>query len=98
MPDAGSSSLFERKKIEIAGIELEVHEAGDGPPLLYLHAGGGFRTAHPAMPLLAERHLLSMVQAGHLSHEDTCKSLRLMATELSPRLRELGKLTSIAAA
>ena len=56
MPDAGSSSLFERKKIEIAGIELEVHEAGDGPPLLYLHAGGGFRTAHPAMPLLVERH------------------------------------------
>ena len=37
MPDAGSSLLFERKKIEIAGIELEVHEAGDGPPLLYLY-------------------------------------------------------------
>lgn len=55
MPDAGSGSLFERKMIEIAGIELEVHEAGDGPPLLYLHAGGGFRPAHPAMPLLAER-------------------------------------------
>ena len=90
--------MFERKKIEIAGIELEVHEAGDGPPLLYLHAGGGFRTAHPAMPLLVENHLLSMVQAGHLSQEDTCKSLRLMATELYPRLKELGKLTSIAAA
>ena len=98
MPDAGSSSLFERKKIEIAGIELEVHEAGDDPPLLYLHAGGGFRTAQRAMPLLVERHLLSMVQAGHLSHEDTCKSLRLMATELYPRLKELGKPTSIAAA
>ena len=98
MPDAGSSSLFERKKIEIAGIELEVHEAGDGPPLLYLHAGVGFRIAHPAMPLLVERHLLSMVQAGHLSHEDTCKSVRLMATELYPRLKELGKPTSIAAA
>ena len=90
--------MFERKKIEITGIELEVHEAGDGPPLLYLHAGGGFRTAHPAMPLLVERHLLPMVQAGHLSHEDTCKSLRLMATELYPRLKELGKPKSIAAA
>ena len=43
-------------------------------------------------------HLLSMGQAGHLSHEDTCKSLRLMATELYPRLKELGKPTSIAAA
>ena len=41
--------------IDIAGIELEVHEAGDGPPLLYLHAGGGFRTNHPAMPLLATK-------------------------------------------
>ena len=98
MPDAGSSSLFERKKIEITGIELEVHEAGDGPPLLYLHAGGGFRTAHPAMPFLVERHLLSMVQAGHLSHEDACKSLRLMAPKLYPRLKELGKPASIAAA
>ena len=43
-------------------------------------------------------HLLSMGQAGHLSHEDTCKSLRLMATELYPRLKELGKPKSIAAA
>ncbi len=56
MPDAGSGSLFERKVIDIAGIELEIHEGGDGPPLLYLHAGGGFRPAHPAMPLLAKRH------------------------------------------
>ena len=77
---------------------VKTNEAGDGPPPLHLHAGGGFRTAHPAMPLLVERHLLSMVQAGHLSHEDTCKSLRLMATKLYPRLKELGKLTSIAAA
>ena len=43
-------------------------------------------------------HLLSMGQAGHLSHEGTCKSLRLMATELYPRLKGLGKLTSIATA
>ena len=43
-------------------------------------------------------HLLSMGQAGHLSHEDTCKSLRLMASELYPRLKELGQQKSIAAA
>ena len=43
-------------------------------------------------------HLLSMGQAGHLSHEDTCKSLRLMARELYPRLKELGQQKSIAAA
>jgi len=42
--------------MDIAGVELEVFEAGDGPPLLYLHAGGGFRPAHPAMPFLAENY------------------------------------------
>ena len=43
-------------------------------------------------------NLLSMGQAGHLSHEDTKKSLKLLAKEVYPRLKELGKPTSIAAA
>ena len=43
-------------------------------------------------------NLLSMGQAGHLSHEDTKKSLTLLAKEVYPRLKELGKPTSIAAA
>lgn len=55
MPDAGSGALFERKTIKIAGFELEYHETGNGPPLLYLHAGGGFRPMHPGMPHLAAR-------------------------------------------
>ncbi|MDG2204759.1 MAG: LLM class flavin-dependent oxidoreductase, partial [Alphaproteobacteria bacterium] len=43
-------------------------------------------------------NLLSMGQAGHHSHEDTKKSLTLLAKEVYPRLKELGKPTSIAAA
>ncbi len=41
-------------------------------------------------------HLLSMGQAGFLEHEDTVKSLKLIAKELDPRLREL-KVTREAA-
>ncbi len=29
--------------IDLAGISLDVSETGDGPPLLYLHGGAGFR-------------------------------------------------------
>ncbi len=43
-------------------------------------------------------NLLSMGNAGHLSHEDTQKSLRLLAKEVYPRLKELGQAKSIAAA
>jgi pimeloyl-ACP methyl ester carboxylesterase len=56
MPDAGSSALLERKTIDIAGVEIEYHEGGEGSSLLYLHAGGGFRPTHPAMPHFAKRH------------------------------------------
>ena len=56
MPDAESGGLFERKTIDIAGVEIEYHEGGEGSSLLYLHAGGGFRPTHPAMPHFAKRH------------------------------------------
>jgi pimeloyl-ACP methyl ester carboxylesterase len=56
MPDAGSGALLERKTIDIAGVEIEYHEGGEGSSLLYLHAGGGFRPMHQAMPHLARRH------------------------------------------
>jgi pimeloyl-ACP methyl ester carboxylesterase len=56
MPDAGSGALLERKTIDIAGVEIEYHEGGEGSSLLYLHAGGGFRPMHPAMPHFAKRH------------------------------------------
>ena len=34
-------------------------------------------------------HLLSMGQAGHMTHEETKKGIRLLAREVYPRLKEL---------
>lgn len=41
--------------IALAGIELELWESGDGPPLLFLHGAGGFRPADEFVGLLG-RH------------------------------------------
>ncbi len=78
MPDAGSGITFKRRVMEIGGVELELHEGGDGPPLLYLHSGGGFRPQHPAMPLLMERHRViapSHPGFGHSSLPDWMNSV-----------------------
>lgn len=39
----------------LSGVDLEVWEGGDGPPLLFLHGAGGFSAAHDYVALLA-RH------------------------------------------
>jgi pimeloyl-ACP methyl ester carboxylesterase len=49
---------LQRATIAIAGVELEVFEAGDGPPLLFLHGAGGFAADHPYVPALSARHRL----------------------------------------
>lgn len=41
--------------ITLAGVELEVWEGGDGPPLLFLHGAGGFRGDHPFVNLLGRQ-------------------------------------------
>ena len=56
MPDGNRGPLFRPRMIKISGFELEIYEAGEGPPILYLHAGDGFRSSHPAMLLLAENY------------------------------------------
>ena len=38
---------MQRKVIAIAGVELELFEAGEGPPILFLHSGGGFFPDQP---------------------------------------------------
>jgi len=45
---------LERSTIDIAGCEIEVHQAGEGKPLLYLHPAGGFQADHAFLPLLGE--------------------------------------------
>jgi pimeloyl-ACP methyl ester carboxylesterase len=42
--------------LRLADVDLELHEAGDGPPLIFLHAGQGFLPDQPYVGLLAKRH------------------------------------------
>jgi pimeloyl-ACP methyl ester carboxylesterase len=41
--------------VQLADVSLDVWEGGDGPPLLFLHGAGGFRSDHPFLGLLG-RH------------------------------------------
>lgn len=49
---------MQRHVIAIAGAELEVFEAGEGPPILFLHGANGFAPEHPYVKALAARHRL----------------------------------------
>src|SRR5579862_2833314 len=42
--------------LKLGSVELEVHEAGDGPPLLFLHSGRGFRPDEPFVAMLAKKY------------------------------------------
>jgi pimeloyl-ACP methyl ester carboxylesterase len=41
------------RKITLAGVDLDVWEGGDGPPVLFLHGAGGFRAEDPFVDLLS---------------------------------------------
>jgi pimeloyl-ACP methyl ester carboxylesterase len=43
---------------QVAGMEIDVFEAGDGPPLLFLHGANGFTPDHPYVAPLTARHRL----------------------------------------
>ena len=47
-----------RDIIAIAGVELELFEAGNGPPILFLHGAQGFAPEHPYVGPLSARHRL----------------------------------------
>ena len=47
-----------RDIIAIAGVELELFEAGNGPPILFLHGAQGFAPEHPYVTPLSARHRL----------------------------------------
>lgn len=44
--------------LKLAGIDVEVFEAGSGAPLLWLHGANGFAPAHPFVKPFAERRRL----------------------------------------
>jgi pimeloyl-ACP methyl ester carboxylesterase len=51
--------------VAVAGSRLELFELGDGPPLLFLHGGGGFDPRDPVNALLARgRRLVCPVHPG----------------------------------
>ena len=49
---------MQRATIAIAGVDLDLFEDGDGPPILFLHGAQGFIEEHPYVALLAARHRL----------------------------------------
>jgi pimeloyl-ACP methyl ester carboxylesterase len=44
------------RTVEIAGVDLELEERGEGPPLLFLHAGDGLSPERPWLDQLARRY------------------------------------------
>ena len=49
---------MQRTTIAIAGVDIDLFEDGDGPPILFLHGAQGFIAEHPYVALLAARHRL----------------------------------------
>ena len=47
---------MKRDMIKIGDIDLELHEAGEGPPLLLLHSGQGFSPDDPYVGMLAKHY------------------------------------------
>jgi pimeloyl-ACP methyl ester carboxylesterase len=64
--------------LRLGEIELELHEAGDGPPLLFLHSGGGFEPEDAFVAMLARRYRViapSHPGFGHSSLPDWMDSI-----------------------
>ena len=56
---------MQRRSIAIAGVELDLFEDGNGPPLLFLHSAQGFAPEHPYVPRLsADRRLIAPSHPG----------------------------------
>ncbi|HLI19974.1 MAG TPA: alpha/beta hydrolase [Stellaceae bacterium] len=49
---------MKRQMLTLGEIELELHETGDGPPLLFLHPGGGFNPEDAYVGMLGQRYRL----------------------------------------
>jgi len=84
---------LQRDTIRIAGAELEVFQSGEGPPILFLHNGGGFDPESRFVPLLTARHRLiapSHPGFGRSSLPewiDSCDDIAYVHLELMDRLR-----------
>ena len=45
-------------RLQVAGVDLELFDSGNGAPLLFLHGAGGFSPNHPYVAPLSARHRL----------------------------------------
>ena len=45
-------------RLQVAGVDLELFEAGNGAPLLFLHGASGFAPEHPYVAPLSAKHRL----------------------------------------
>ncbi len=83
---------LKRDVIKLAGIAVELHEDGDGAPLLFLHSGQGFMPDQPYVGLLAKRRrLIAPSHPGFGKSElpdwlDTCDDIAHIYLELMDRL------------
>jgi pimeloyl-ACP methyl ester carboxylesterase len=83
---------LQRHVITIAGIELELFEAGEGPPILFLHNGGGFFPDQPFIRLLSVRHRLIAPSHPGFGRStlpdwiDSCDDIAYVHLELMDRL------------
>lgn len=55
MNDASGHGGLTRETLKLGEIELELHQGGSGPPLLYLHGGSGPAASAPFFATLARR-------------------------------------------
>src|SRR5688572_14145644 len=54
MNDVTSQPGLVRSTIKLGEVELELFEGGSGPPLLFLHGGGGLRPQAPFLASLSQ--------------------------------------------
>jgi len=83
---------MQRQVVAIAGVEVELFEVGEGPPILFLHQGGGFFPDQPFIGLLAARHRLIAPSHPGFGRStlpfwiDSCDDIAYVHLELMDRL------------
>jgi pimeloyl-ACP methyl ester carboxylesterase len=55
MNDASGEAGLRRETLKLGDIELELHEGGSGPPIIYLHGGAGPAPSAPFLLTLSRR-------------------------------------------
>jgi len=82
-----------RDMITLAGVEIELHETGEGAPILLLHSAQGFVPSQPYVGMLAKARRLIAPSHPGFGHSalpdwlDTVDDISYLYLELMDRLR-----------